>query len=225
MALRRSIVMPTSIVCPEAYSKVTEIRLSYLQKRAWITILTWFTEQARLDGSDSINGPIEFRVYNNNSQPVRQSQHTIRLVDALANGNTLAIDKFGDGSSILTITAGVNFTYNNEDLDATASNIADYLNGLPDFSAYYAASASTIGRMIFTSVGGGPVSGNIGNNLNVTGTAVADFEHSVIGLAGQLADFDRFFDCDILDVPGNNVIKMAYEYAKTTPEFESAVDC
>lgn len=220
VAIQMKLEMETGVVLPEAYVRITEGILSLDRGIVFITVQTYANRKARDEGRPAVL-IYEARCTHEGAQEERGAEYHIEIANAeVGQGSkfTVSLDK----DAKITLIEGTHVT--TDGTIATYTNkLVEKLNENDDFSLDYIASYEGEGSITIKALDSGSKSGSKGNGLSFSG----DTLYSVQKREGKdqiSSDFERYFGIDVMDIPGNNVIKQGYEFIKSLPEYQGGID-
>jgi hypothetical protein len=227
MALIQYIDLENGIVCPEAYIKITGIKLDFLNNRAWIDTNTYKDNNARLRNPLAPISTEQLRLYDTTGRDSIQSTFLVNLTKPQVN---IAFNlKCTFNSEIIEVKSNVDF-------DANANYVQNLVTAINTgtLSKYVTASIYipvTIDNadyvpssIILTTVKGSDADGTIGDSIKFSGSCVASSILTANGKDMILGDFTKFF----LDVEESTELSSTrgrgYRYMKTLPKYANAID-
>ena len=218
MALIRELVLPSLIECPEAYSKITDITLSYAGQRAEFTVATFKDREAMDKGAAPIFRD-NYRVYGNNEKPKTGAVYQLSLatVQDTTQVNAITFDFAGDGKDVVAVNS-------EKDSALSIADIIAQLTANATFAESWVATAMGDSSLSISAIKGGSYFGTLGNKVTATGTLVVSFTRTSNGDDGKPTDFDMYFSVSALSPSGVNVLSATYSFLKTTDDFKNAKD-
>lgn len=109
MALQKSVSTGFGFDCPKAYIMITSSNFDYLNKRAWLNVATYISDEARISLANPIRA-VEHYIYNGNGNEGIKSKYQVDLISSVSgSGDTLVLDLFGDTKEVITLVEGVDF--------------------------------------------------------------------------------------------------------------------
>jgi hypothetical protein len=227
MALITSIDFQNGIVCPEAYVKITDIKLDFLTNRAWINTNIYKDNDTRIKYPLAPIKTEEFRVYDTSGVNSIQSKFVVNLKKPQVNIPFNLVFKFN--GEIIEIKSNVDFTADTNYLEnlITAINVG-VLSKYITASVYYPNPVMDEGfvptGIVLLTKPNSVVDGAIGDTIKFEGSCVLTSILILNGVDKIDGDFTKFFIDGESRTELSTTRSRGYRFIKTLPKYSSAFD-
>lgn len=223
MALQVALELDSGINLPAAYVRMTSGFLSIDEMTALIAVQYFASSDARWGGKPPVLIK-QFLCGNAGYAPAIQAKYELNLVNiAVGSGKEIALDLDANGTDENVLIEGTNLTTDGTIKTLTA-NVVSGLNAIANFNTNFVASSTTPGVVIVEALSTGTRTGAKGNGIIINGNAVTSLTQTVKGVNMIPSPFMTYFNLDIMNQAGVNVISQGYEFLKSLPDFEGYVD-
>ena len=222
MGLIKSIVFENGIECPQAYIKICDVRLDYVNNRAWIEV-NIYNNKASCDKKlkPVLNDPL--KMYDINIKDSSQSSFIINIKELVSDSADNIILSFKNIR--IELIANVDFSTDSNYIE----NIINSINN-GEMNKYIIAESSNTfddankNNIIIKAKKDSYTDGCLGDNINIHGSSINSISLTTTGEDSIPGDFTKYFIIPYENNKSTNIRKQGYLYMKTLPAYINCED-